>query len=1193
MMPHQMIVQIPTNPLSHQENNRQTDPPQHQNTRPQNEETNKASQSIHSLIDELVSDLKGMNVEDLRSLYHNVKDALKDRNGYVADFNSILTSVMGCNTNSLFLGSREQSKGALFYIGPYICKNLVEIIDSFDLLLEAQEYARKFPSRADNSHTEERFVQHVITRVLNKMNSLMEVSDTQAAAALLGLNAGICSDIFSAYDPSAYEKFVAQDFDSRCSGNDKLGDDGHDDTGGDDNSMDSFIVQDHVSEEDSIADIDSVSENDGKDDGTRAIDMEAMDVDCPFETSTPNQTNYQSCPIYRVDNGGLLIPIPYPKLYRYRGRALKDLSRYEYCTQVKVMKKQNDSEKTCDQNKRGRKKANGFEFGEGFELTASHEQMLRLKLCTLKLYQSPPPHPGKRPNTDNDKIRKWNKKANQFAAFFLMLFRPESDLYQGGQVNRYSYDWKALIRYTKQLKEGNHFDKMRYRTMRGYMHGWRSNVKARAILSNYRARSRTIWNKETQDMAMSRFGKKTGSSTGRAFLDDDEDGPDMQMFELSNQEQLAIMKNVSFGDDMRNTLLGVAMKVKPEEGGYGETDCTSQNSNDKQETNFIPLRFSLPHPQIASVIMDNAVLDDNDGGDEHDEAAPVTDEENDGDYTTSADVEIDDSDLRNHFIRQQTQQRSSQFIQSKLLSDDKQLAVSIMQSHFDALYDGIRDDYKAPVLLITGGPGVGKSFLVDVIDGVSKIMRVGEQLRLALYGIAAVNIDGVTLISMMDIPIEFKKNTQQRINEWNPAKLRMFKNMYDLSKISAIIIDEISTVKPYMLAYLNSRLQTACNSKKPFGGKAVVVLGDFQQLPPAGGPSIPEVAMMIEKEKYLGETRGKTMYKKKQFEVTTIITQGVRLFTNATHIKLTTQHRSEDQSHTNLLEKMSTGQSLCEKDFDLYKTLDESDKDFEFATILTPGNRERHEFNDIQAKRWAKRHNTNVLRWPRRINDKSWRGKPRNPMNVARAKQESCFWELFVPDALAYLTFNLNGLKRLVNGTPVKYHSVSFLDRNDQDKIEEQISQADPGDVITLLGPPDFVNVEIFPDFPGDSDKILEKNKELRSEWKYGNIITDGSKVVIPIGIAKSRQTKWKGTQIRGGGGVSRFKPSKVDLSDWFTIEPGFSTTIHKAQVCYVLVVCCKAYIMITYINDCFLHRVAQYGKLFYQFLNTLTNLYE
>ena len=91
---------------------------------------------------------------------------------------------------------------------------------------------------------------------------------------------------------------------------------------------------------------------------------------------------------------------------------------------------------------------------------------------------------------------------------------------------------------------------------------------------------------------------------------------------------------------------------------------------------------------------------------------------------------------------------------------------------------------------------------------------------MALYGITAVNIEGMSLMSMMDIPIDCSKD-QQRVREWDERKLLMFKKKYNISKISCIIIDEISTLKPYMLAYLNARLQTACNSTKPFGGLAI------------------------------------------------------------------------------------------------------------------------------------------------------------------------------------------------------------------------------------------------------------------------------------------------------------------------------------------------------------------------------------
>ena len=80
------------------------------------------SENCNQFLFQLKSELNGMKLKDLRSLYNNVLLALPDQNGYVVDHNKLLAALMGSNTNSLFLGSREQSKGALFYIGPYINK---------------------------------------------------------------------------------------------------------------------------------------------------------------------------------------------------------------------------------------------------------------------------------------------------------------------------------------------------------------------------------------------------------------------------------------------------------------------------------------------------------------------------------------------------------------------------------------------------------------------------------------------------------------------------------------------------------------------------------------------------------------------------------------------------------------------------------------------------------------------------------------------------------------------------------------------------------------------------------------------------------------------------------------------------------------------------------------------------------------
>ena len=66
------------------------------------------------VVEQLESELQGLKVEDLKRLYTHISKNLEDQNGDEGDFNKLLASLMGCNSNSLFLGSKEQSKDALF-----------------------------------------------------------------------------------------------------------------------------------------------------------------------------------------------------------------------------------------------------------------------------------------------------------------------------------------------------------------------------------------------------------------------------------------------------------------------------------------------------------------------------------------------------------------------------------------------------------------------------------------------------------------------------------------------------------------------------------------------------------------------------------------------------------------------------------------------------------------------------------------------------------------------------------------------------------------------------------------------------------------------------------------------------------------------------------------------------------------------
>ena len=1059
-----------------------------------------------------------------------------------------------------------------------MCKNLVEIIDSFDLLLEAQDYVERHPSRAEDSSTDQRFVRFVMTRVLNKMNSLMEVSDTQAAAALLGMEAGMCSEIFWVIDANSYltyiwdEKVGVDDTSDSCI---TLNDNGDFSNSESDNSKQgghgntlcaSHEVGNRTGE--MLSDSDSLSEYSDSDSDVGGSDSEiegnnhtgpppedgcgsdqqrlhhhidaAHELSCPFENNFHSNGRYGSCPLYRVKDEeskeDILEAVPYPMLYRYRGKELRMLNRWEYCSLVKVVKK-TDSERngSDDGNKKtsGRKKSRRFNFdrpdGNSMPIKKSYAQILRSKQCTAKLLQNPPRHPGPKPSEDDSyiELERWVKRANRFGAYYLALFRPEEDVYDSTitlNQSGYCYDWDSFKQFVRMLKRSNReIDRLRLEIMERVAKGWRTKFRNRAILSKYRNRNRTIWSKQEQEEAQETFGKASQSNATNYENDDvfEEYGLDDKRDELlTPREEREILAQVSFSDDLVRTLEGAVEKLP---------QPSAINGADEDISDTVKVKSSDADFRFAEILIDVKISKEDEN----------SDTENDGDPNTFEKTPLADIMLK-----------VDSFLVKQGLSGDKMVAVNLMKEHYKALYDGSGDSpqYDAPFTIITGGPGTGKSYLVDVFRGMSDTMKLGEQVRAAYFGIAAVNIGGSSLCSFMDIPTDEKTSiAEKRMRPWNPEKLKEFKRRFDVTKVSAVIIDEISTIKPQLLAYLNKRLrELRPDVNKRFGGLAVILLGDFDQLPPVGGDSIPSTIMKREEKRRT--SRRQYTRRGDPLQITTAAGMGAKLFKEASHIRLTTQHRSEDEEHTLLLNRMSAGETLDSNDLELYSMMsDDSDDNFRFATILTTGNRERHEFNMLQSKKWAQFYNTNTIRWRRKIRDRTWRGKPKSDQNLARVLAEACFWELFVPGALAFLTFNLNTDLGLANGTKIKYHSVSFSNERDREEFQRKVQEAAIGEVIDLNKPPDIVNVELFPDTPDDDAKGRRENAKRRMEWKQGSITTDG-RIVIPVTpIANKKYVKWKHEIIRGNGGY-RCRPSKVDCSDRFPIEPAFAVTLHKAQ---------------------------------------------
>lgn len=130
-------------------------------------------------------------------------------------------------------------------------------------------------------------------------------------------------------------------------------------------------------------------------------------------------------------------------------------------------------------------------------------------------------------------------------------------------------------------------------------------------------------------------------------------------------------------------------------------------------------------------------------------------------------------------------------------------------------------------VFLTGEAGTGKSTLVREF-----IRRCGHEcIVLAPTGIAALNAGGTTIHSQMRLkPGLLNPLNLEPLTDGNCCRaLRMAKT---------IIIDEISMVRSDLFCAMDARLRELVPSifrDRPFGGKQIVLVGDFMQLPPVVG----------------------------------------------------------------------------------------------------------------------------------------------------------------------------------------------------------------------------------------------------------------------------------------------------------------------------------------------------------------------
>ena len=207
---------------------------------------------------------------------------------------------------------------------------------------------------------------------------------------------------------------------------------------------------------------------------------------------------------------------------------------------------------------------------------------------------------------------------------------------------------------------------------------------------------------------------------------------------------------------------------------------------------------------------------------------------------------------------------------------------------------------KAPLLMVHGGAGAGKSTVIKVLaQWAQKILQQEGQdvdcpcvIKTAFTGTASSNIEGQTLHASFRFAFD---NKHYSLSDKSRDQKRAA-----LKNLKMLIIDEVSMVKSDMLYQLDLRLQEITEKVGiPFGGLSIFAFGDMMQLKPCMGRYICDEPINPD------------------FQITHRIKSRWRMFKS---LILELNHRQgEDRPYADLLNRVRVGK-MTQEDLDLLET---------------------------------------------------------------------------------------------------------------------------------------------------------------------------------------------------------------------------------------------------------------------------------
>jgi hypothetical protein len=404
---------------------------------------------------------------------------------------------------------------------------------------------------------------------------------------------------------------------------------------------------------------------------------------------------------------------------------------------------------------------------------------------------------------------------------------------------------------------------------------------------------------------------------------------------------------------------------------------------------------------------------------------------------------------------------------------------------------GAVESNKQQLFFVQGEPGCGKTYAVTRIHSAVSVLCGNNGLRcLAPTGVACNFLPGtLTIHSGLQINPKDKK----QFASGGHTKPR-FLARYDTTRV--FVVDEISMATPALFAQMNQRLKelaSGVQQQKPFanekfGGYTVVVMGDFDQIPPVGSKSLLADAMESNPS------------------------PGGMLFRSFRSFRWKQQMRAQDPAQMARVEQLKKGVVTKELLNGIKRmTSEDACGDFMRATFLTATNSDRYAINDVLAVVFGLLHGVPVIKWRHALTG-SMAPVSDSPLFADLLYSAPELSTTFVAGAPGMCFLNFCPACGLANGSPCTLHSLVGVSAADTRKI----SVAQPGEVIWLERPPEYVLVHL---------PVLDALEHLPF------ILVDGKRMV-PLDSKPDDLTLHK----------------KTITFHWHHVGLAFASTIHKCQ---------------------------------------------